>query len=449
MASDRQRRSSLFSGLVLVLFGVLFLLHNYRGGIDFGRLFSHWWPLLLILWGISKLYERGFARRENAAGTGVITGGEVFLLLAMLALVGIVATSDLVRNKIGGSEFVGNSYSFDLEVPIRAVTPDAHITIRNGRGAVRVRPGSGPQIRVTGKKDVRAWRESEARRLSSTASVEIVQQGDAYEVRPTGYNPEERRIGMDLEIEVPSKTSLTIRKNQGDLEVSDVVGEIAVNSQSGDIEIRGAGNDVSVELRRGDVKVSDVKGNVKISGRGGDVEVRNTTGALTLDGDFFGSVHAEKVAKGVRFLSSRTDMTLTQLTGHFEIASGNLEISDSTGNLTLQTHAKDITLENVYGKLIVENRDGNIQARFADPPKDDIEITNSAASIVLTLPPKAVFDVTAASHSGDIDSEFQAASLKKTTTDSGDSTLEGKLGSRGPKITLKTSYGSISLHKGT
>ena len=32
---------------------------------------------------------------------------------------------------------------------------------------------------------------------------------------------------------------------------------------------------------------------------------------------------------------------------------------------------------------------------------------------------------------------------------SGDSHLEGKIGAKGPKITLKTTYGSISIHKGT
>ena len=50
--------------------------------------------------------------------------------------------------------------------------------------------------------------------------------------------------------------------------------------------------------------------------------------------------------------------------------------------------------------------------------------------------------------SGDIDSEFQADSLKATKTESGDSHLEGKYGKgRGPKITLKTTYGGISIHK--
>jgi Toastrack DUF4097 len=86
--------------------------------------------------------------------------------------------------------------------------------------------------------------------------------------------------------------------------------------------------------------------------------------------------------------------------------------------------------------------------RFSTPPKEDIEINNASASITLSLPDSSSFDMLANCHSGDINSEFHGDSLKQTSTESGDSHLEGKYGNgRGPKITLKTSYGSISLHK--
>ncbi|MBZ5541855.1 MAG: DUF4097 family beta strand repeat-containing protein [Acidobacteriia bacterium] len=450
MAANRTRRSSLFSALVLLLFGVLFLIHNYRGGLDFGHLFRHWWPLLLILWGLTKLYERTAARRLGAAGSGAITTGEVFLVLLLLALVGIFAASDFVLRKnpeIG--DVFGNSYTYDLDVAPRAVPANARITIRNGRGDIRVRAGDTAQIRLSAKKNIRAWSKSEAQRLAAPASLQIVQEGDAYEVRPAGYDPGDRRIAMDLDVEVPRKAILTIRKEGGNVEVSDVAGEIDITSQTGDIEVREAGSDVSVDLRRGDVKVSGVNGDVKLSGRGGEVEVINATGGLTLDGEFYGPIRAEKVAKGVRFISHRTDLTLTQLAGHLEAGSGNLDIFDSTGNLTLRTNSYDITLDNVTGKLKIDNRDGDVKLRFASPPKEDVEITNKSAGITLMLPAASAFTIAADSHSGDIDSEFDAASLKKTTTESGDAHLEGQLGAHGPKITLKTSYGSIALHKGT
>ena len=46
-----------FSGILLIVFGVLFLL-DQQGGISFGHVFSQWWPVLLILVGVLNLVER-------------------------------------------------------------------------------------------------------------------------------------------------------------------------------------------------------------------------------------------------------------------------------------------------------------------------------------------------------------------------------------------------------
>jgi hypothetical protein len=86
--------------------------------------------------------------------------------------------------------------------------------------------------------------------------------------------------------------------------------------------------------------------------------------------------------------------------------------------------------------------------RFSSPPKEDIQVANTNASISLTIPGSTNFNIVSDCHSCDIDSEFSSDSLKKTAAESGNSHLEGKYGNeRGPKITLKTSYGAISIHK--
>src|SRR5262249_22234248 len=143
-----------------------------------------------------------------------------------------------------------------------------------------------------------------------------------------------------------------------------------------------------------------------------------------------------------------TDLTVSQLGGHMEAGSGNIEVVDAPGNVILRTHEEEISLENVGGKIKVDNRNGNIEVRFSSPPKEDVEVYNSSAAISLSLPSNANFEIVADCHSGEIDSEFESDSLKRTSTESGDSHIEGKYGSgRGPKIILKTSYGSISIHK--
>jgi DUF4097 and DUF4098 domain-containing protein YvlB len=149
----------------------------------------------------------------------------------------------------------------------------------------------------------------------------------------------------------------------------------------------------------------------------------------------------------LRFISQRTDLTLTSLTGHMEASSGNLEIVDAPGDINLRTNRYSVTVENATGKVKVDNRDGNVELRFSSPPKADVDVTNTNANISVTLPESASFNILADCHSCDINSEFSADTLKKTA-DSGDNHLEGKYGTaRGPKITVKTSYDGINIRK--
>ena len=71
---SRPSTSGVFSGLLLIIFGFLLLLHNY-GRLDLGGVFRHWWPLIFIFWGGAKLYERTLAQRQGRTA-GWITPGE-------------------------------------------------------------------------------------------------------------------------------------------------------------------------------------------------------------------------------------------------------------------------------------------------------------------------------------------------------------------------------------
>lgn len=448
MANSRSPYRSLFPGLALLLAGVLLLVHNYRG-LDVPHLIWRWWPLLFILWGAVKLYERVVARRSGESSPSPVTAGEIFLVLGLFCLFGIVAGADVIRTRLSGGDWPGrgDTFPFDLNVEPKLVPSDSRITIQNVRGDISVRSGDDSQIHVDGKKNIKAWSETDAEHVASAISVEIVKNGDGYEIRPANSSGGDSRAKVDLDVAVPKTSALTVRNERGDVSVTDMAKPVAVNTTRGDVEVRDNAGDVTIDTGKGNVKVSDTKGNVKISGHGGEINVSSATGGLTIDGEFYGPIRADKVAKGVRFVSQRTDLTITQLNGHMETGSGNLEIADTAGNLTLRTNSYDISIENAGGKLRVDNRNGNVEVRFSNSPKEDIEITNSSSPITLTLPESSSFDIVADCHSCDIDSEFSADSLKQTST-SGDAHLEGKYGkARGPKIILKTSYGSISIRK--
>ena len=446
MARTQARSSGLFSGLVLLSAGILLLLHNY-GHLDLHEFFRRWWPLLIIFWGVVKLYERTVGERFGSGGGG-ISVGEVFLAFGMLALMGMVVAVDYGKERLGDTieDIRGDNYSFDLDVSPKEVPPNAHVVVRTTRGGISVRSSDDAQIRVTAKKNVKTWSETEAGRIAKPVNVEITKNGDTYEVHPTGYDLSDARISVDLEVAVPKKSTLTIKTDKGDVTASEFAADVGVTNQNGDVEVRDTAGDVLVEMRKGDVKVSDTKGDVKVSGKGGEIEVSSATGSLTVDGDFYGPVRADRIAKGLRVVSAKTDLTLSALSGHMEAGSGNLDIVDAAGNLSLRTRDVEVNIENPGGKVSIDNRNAQTTVRFSSAPKDDVQITNSSAGISLTIPGSSSFEIVADCRNCDIQSEFTGLAAAKS--ESGDSHLAGKYGSgRAAKITLKTSYGNIELRR--
>jgi hypothetical protein len=439
------RSSGLFSGLILISVGILLLLHFYAG-LELWNFSWRWWPLLIIFWGAVKLYERTAGRRFGRSQDGRVTGSDAGLVVTMVALVAIVALVGRVRDPFGRVVDVGDSYSYDIDVAPKKVPTSARVMVRNGRGDITVRASDSGEIRVTAKKTVRSWSEKEAERIAEPVSVAIEQNGDGYEVHPTGFDLSSSKIGVDLEVVIPKKSALSIKTDQGDVSVTGIAADVGITDMKGDVDVRGTAGDVNVETRKGDTKVSGTKGDVKVSGKGGEIEVNDTTGSLTVEGEFYGPVRADKAVKGVRMVSSKTDLTLSALAGHMEAGSGNMDIVDAPGNLSLRTRDSEINVENPGGKVNIDNRNASVGVRFSSAPKEDVQITNSSSEIALTVPGGASFEIVADCRNCDINSEFPGLSVSKTG--SGDSHLAGKYGNgKGPKIILKTSYGNISLRR--
>ena len=449
----RPRTSGVFSGLLLIIFGVLLLLHNY-GHLHIENVFRHWWPLIFIFWGAAKLYERTIAQRQGRS-SGWITPGEVFLVIALMTVVGLVVAAERGRKILDDigvdvDDIQGEAYTYDLDIAPRNIPANSHVTIRTGRGNITVRASDDQKLRITGKKTIHSWNEGDANKRANGISVAVSNRGDGYEIAPTGFDSNDSRISVDIEVNLPKKSIVTARNERGEITISDMNGDVAASTRSGNIEVNGTTGNVDIGTDRGDVKVTDTKGDIKVVGHGSEVEAVNATGSLVVDGEFYGSIRADKIAKGVRFLSQRTDLTLTQLGGHFEKSTGNMEIADAPGNLTSRTKNVSVSLENVTGRIVLDNANGSIELRFSNPPKEDISINNVRASVTLLMPSASNFDIQADCHSCDINSEFSGESLSPTKTEKGDSHLEGKYGAgRGPKITLKSSYDSIEIRKTT
>jgi hypothetical protein len=123
-----------FAGpVVLIILGIIFLLGTL-GKLRWAPLahaFAHYWPLLLILWGIIKLFEYRQAQERGTRASGVGVGGVV--LVIFLIAIGLAATQasrlDWDELAIISSWATGTSSYLDTPIamrinPIRVFPPD-------------------------------------------------------------------------------------------------------------------------------------------------------------------------------------------------------------------------------------------------------------------------------------------------------------------------------------
>jgi len=442
--SNGAPRRSVFGAVFLLIVGTLFLIHNFRPDLVEWRLLGRWWPLLLIVWGVIRLVE-------NLSGTGRrgVGGGEIFLLFLLIVAGIAISYAPKIPDflPVTDPEDMPFTETSDAtqELPPRNLEPGAVVRISTGQGDISV-DGSGDekQLRVVVRKTGYAMSEDEASSLAKAAHVNVQQSGRDVSLEADSKGRGGNSTRVSFEVHLPRNVALDLRTQHGDVHVNSVSGSVTTNTSRGDVDLRGIGGDVRVDMGRGDARVSEAKGNVHISGKGTEVEVADVAGAATIDGEFYGPITARNVAQGARFVSSRTDMTIAGLPGRMTVESGDVHVEHASGPFLLTTGDKSISLEDLTGRVRVQNKRGDISLRLTAAPKDEIDLSDDSGTIELAIPGNSQFEISAASRSGDIDNEWNQSTLKLTRQGS-DSKLEGKVGTKGPKITLNTSYGPIRL----
>ena len=180
------RPRSLVGPLILILIGVLFLANNVWPELSIRNSVSLYWPFLLIAWGVLRLGEVlvwvGDFEADAVAG---ISGGEWFLIL-LICLIGSggfwFARHGHSLHVIGpwgpkAIEVFGHPYDFPLSDQ-KPAGKKPHIVIENLHGDTRVVVGDTDDIKVEGRKTVRAFMQSEADQANKQCPLQLTVNGD-------------------------------------------------------------------------------------------------------------------------------------------------------------------------------------------------------------------------------------------------------------------------------
>lgn len=448
----RYRRS--YSGpVVLIVLGIIFLLGNLHmlSWVRIGTLFAHYWPLLLILWGVVKLIEHQQAQREGLPSRGIGAGG--IFLIVIIVVCGLIATQASrfnwgeIRDNLNIDDgdldnIFGETYNYDSNLE-RDLTPAvSSLRVNDDHGAVHVSVADEAKITVVVRKKVGAESQSDADRYNGETMPQLTIAGNTAILDARTQAAGDHPVESDLDITLPRKMGVNITSRHGDVSVSGRDGEVDINNQHGDVSVEDVNGNVKLNIEKSSAKVEQINGDVHIDGRLNEVSVTDVKGSLQLDGEFQESVKLGRIAKNVSFKSSRTELEFSRIDGELDLDSDDLHADQITGPLHLTTRSKEIRLTDVSGDVRLQNNNGGIEISMRS--LGNVQIDSRNGDVQLSVPDKAGFRVDARTHDGEIQSDF--GELKINNGDH-EATASGQVGNGASHIVITNEHDGIEIRR--
>ncbi len=381
---------ALVLGVLLVAAGSLLLASNLFG-FSLAWFWSHgilwfglYWPVLLILWGAYKVYQR-IVHPETAR----VGAGEIFLLI-FISLAGLTVhvtkrlfdgvnlSIDDIIEEIDSEVSFGPAYTYTEDHRFE-ISPESGLLVENGRGAVTVHGWDEGDIKLSVTK--RIYRHSEER--ASEIAEEIRSRFETPEgetARLTMELPSEAaNAETDLELWIPSQTPLTLSNRRGPLRVSGVRAAVGLATSNDSIEVKDVTGAVRVNGRRGPVRIEMVEGDVEARNRYGTLSIKDVTGNLVGETSN-GSIYVENVTGTTRLMNRHSRIRVLRIGGDLNIEASHTEVSAEALGATayIETSYRPIFIKDVEGRLAIEARSSEIEVRNV---QGNLEIDNNHRSV--------------------------------------------------------------------
>jgi DUF4097 and DUF4098 domain-containing protein YvlB len=415
----------------------------------------HWWPVLLILWGAIRLWEYYDARRKGELPPRFGFGG-VVLVLILLGFGAGMHQYDKVRHDVDWTDLnldddvvnlFGTNYTYDGQLDHQFENGSA-LHVVNDRGNVTINVWDQPQVQVTYHKRVFAGSQGEADKANGATNLQLSTQGNVIVLNANTEGSGGRNVANDLEISIPRNAAVELTSRRGDITINGRKGEVKVSVSKGDVGISDIEGNVNVSMRGGSLHAEKINGNLIGEGRFQDTALSEVSGSVTMNGDFFGDIRLSKLAKGIAFHSSRTDMEIARVEGDLNMSSGDLRADKVNGPFNLRTKGKDVNLENFIGDVKIVDDTGDISLQPAEKlPIGNIDVNTTHGDVRIGIPPKASFRWNARTKHGSIEADREFGQVQEGQSEN--SVASGVVGGGTSTIQVSSESGDIQLRRGS
>ncbi len=343
----------------------------------------------------------------------------------------------LVMLLLTSSGAYAKAYQFDYQKNIE-ITGDIELVVNNSYGDIAVTAAQGNMLTINAVKNVRAANQDEAEKIADHIEIKAKRQGrritlQTNYLRLTGQadsfwdkllgSGEDSFGDVDFDIVVPVDCDIEIDNTEGTIKVIGIAGNATVMGSSESITLDDVEGDVDVECTTGDVNLDNLRGDIHIFSGGSNMIFNSINGIL--------EIHSTSGDKTGSYISG--PLVISQTSGEIELKSvnGDVRIKSSSGNVNLEQQSGAVDITTFTGSVIVKTE------LYSDK---DSYVKTSSGNIIFTIPEMSSGSVDMETVSGKIKTEIPIAIGSLT-----DEKVTGTFGSNGPKISLMTTSGDITI----
>ncbi len=432
------RRSSLLAPLLLLTFGLVALL--VRAGhpplASFLFWYGRWWPLLFLFAGLFLLVEWAcdfFLTTGTTAAVPRRLGAGATLLLLALALFGTsIHSVHQARSLFGNDVHLGLGDFEELlaqkhestKIVDTAFPAGTRLAVDNPHGTITlIGAAEDGQIHIVVNKQIYTDSDADATQEEQQLDPQISLSGGILQLSI----PKLVGASADLTITLPNS------------------GPASLNAQHGSVDVSALRAPITITADHGDISCKDITGAVLVHGRAQDLSLSDVHGQVSLEGEFSGNTHLERLYGPVAFRTHRTQLTLGQLLGQIDISPESaLTGSEILGPLSLHTSSRNISFDRVAGDVSVINSRGTVSIN-SSAPLGNIDVQNRDGAVALTVPEHAGLTLDAATRGGRIDTDLGL----DPTTQNGSQLVQGTVRGGAARIMVRTTHLDIDIHQGT
>jgi len=261
-----------------------------------------------------------------------------FVLVALFSMMSATPSKSEIEN-------VAKSFS---------VMSGGTLSIESDQGSIKIETWNQQTVEVLVEKKARKPRQLDG------FKVNFDQKGNDIFVEGDGaWN---NKVLVKFIIKAPQEFNLELKTGGGSIGVTDISGELKVNTSGGSINIGNVtrGN-VDAHTSGGNIIVGDVDGNLKVDTSGGNIRLGKISGKSSIDTSG-GSITLEYGGSDVKAETSGGSIKIGPVKGKVDVdtSGGSIRIGMADDDVVAKTSGGAIKVEGSKGSVSIKSSGGNL-----------------------------------------------------------------------------------------